>query len=272
MIMAIPSRSDPQSLMYHSVDLHFSGDRYIFSFKPEYTADARSVIAGLLSYLRHTYNENQHPAIDLMFTDRCVDRNQGVFWNDEDFTAVTPDDAEVEKFLSNDTDYDFGELSTEGQDASTSTVILNRPDPSRLQAHMADFDNDSVSTFRTTTTPTTTTPPLAQPTGTAGHINNPITSRANPPSSSTVVSALSQMSIEDRMSRLEQQAVDNASVHSANSATLTTLSQQFAVFLANQQAVPSSGVRSAQETTSSHTSSSPPPPPNPPLGGVGQRP
>jgi hypothetical protein len=235
--MAIPSRATPSTPLFHSVDLHFSGDFYVLTFSPANEQDARSINAGgYLPYLRQKYPDAQR-SLDMMFTSPAVDRAQETTWDGTTFSAKTPEIIELDKYEEDDDEYNFSDnVATTG----TVTAISGRPDPSHLQQPLLVGDNDSVSTFRTKATTTPTNAPT------------------NPPPQATTVSVASPLTVDDRLDRLESNSV-------TTSATLQTLSMQMAQLL---QLVQQPTTTPANTNTTTTTSSSK----NPSLEKVGFRP
>ena len=160
LIMRIPAvgkKWDSQHFkpLFCSVDQMFRGTGYVFSFLPDNSGLAKSVVKGLLTYLRHCYYEVKDD-LNKCFTPEAIEDANNSYW-DPKRGAVAAADDQVTNLNSNDTDkeyyFDLSELATANAAAGNGVGTGQggtgqEGDQSALSASVTTVD--SVSTFHPT--------------------------------------------------------------------------------------------------------------------------
>ena len=148
LLMAVRPIDKPTFSLFHSLDRRWSGDGFTFSVIPQFESEARTLLAGLLPFLKF-----QHPAyttaIERNFTPVAIDRATNESWDNVNFCVITPDDAMVQFILDEDAEFDFSE-SPSPISQTVQVVPILRPSAAHLEATtLYGRDNDSVSTTAT---------------------------------------------------------------------------------------------------------------------------
>ena len=101
--------------LFQSIDKQWKGFGYSFSFLPKNELKARSIINGLLPYLRAFYGQELWAGLDKCFTPTAIKSANNTRW-DEKRGAVSMEDDMVTCLLVNDDDkdmeFDFTEMET----------------------------------------------------------------------------------------------------------------------------------------------------------------
>jgi hypothetical protein len=137
------------------MDLHWRGDGHVISILAQYEPEARSMLMGLLTFLRFSLKDksNVPRRLEKFFTGTAVERAAGAVWDAEEGCAITPDDRHVEAMFHNDAEYYLSggdtEKATNGDTVITDQPPPERPDPSALNKTLDGDDLNSVTTMGT---------------------------------------------------------------------------------------------------------------------------
>ena len=138
MIMEIPT-PNKETEMFHSIGNGFRGNGVLLTFVPQYEAEGRMMVAGMLPYLKWRHGD----WVEKYFNDGAVVRAQSAEWDEEQQMVITESDKALDDLMGANDDLDlttgneqvnFEFESTPGQGRK------NVPKPG---------DDDSVLTFRT---------------------------------------------------------------------------------------------------------------------------
>jgi DNA-binding transcriptional regulator GbsR (MarR family) len=150
-LMAIPSLEFPGTPLFHTIDKQWRSDNVItFGFLPENESDARTLVAGLIPFLRDTVDKWYLSA----FTEHAKLRHQSSKWDPNTRQVYSVEEGVVDDYLAEDDELNKSDEPTVVRQASR--VVL---DESEIQVNVPvildpeDFpkmyqDEDSVSTFR----------------------------------------------------------------------------------------------------------------------------
>jgi hypothetical protein len=149
-IMAIPSQVFPGTPLFHTIDKQWRSETGVtFTFLPENDSDARSIIAGLIPFLRHT----APPWYMNMFTTEAKYRHASSKWDQATRQVFSVAEFEIDEFLADDDEYNktdepTAERPNRSSQADESYIQVQVPiiiDPEdSLKMYE---DDDSVSTF-----------------------------------------------------------------------------------------------------------------------------
>ena len=156
LMMAITAKENPALSLFHSVDAHWQGNGHVVSFIPQFEAEARMILAGLLTYLTF-YHPDKAEAIESYFTTAAVERSSESKWDPVRYCIITSDDEMVDDLLEVDTDFNFLDLSqcntSNAAAPGSNQPVANkpiRPDASNLESRtLYGQDDDTVSTLAT---------------------------------------------------------------------------------------------------------------------------
>ena len=170
-IMNLFSSEYKDIALFHSVDLDYNGDGFIFTYLPELKAEAETAIQTLFPLIRHKNNTSQtllpqesettttasnnqwqpltEDELKSFFTQEAIDRTDDMYYDNSKLCIVDPlidnnlelviDDDTFEKLLGPDTETNLTE---------TTKNIPGRPAPRVLHSSlMPEGDADSISTF-----------------------------------------------------------------------------------------------------------------------------
>jgi len=173
--MTIPDPTEPAAKLFHSVNITFNCDGYIFRFHLSHSQTARDVVAGLLVFLTGIWSGIIDPKkFHKFFLAMAIERAHEAWWDAEDKCVVTLADKELDNLLKADPDMAFTaqvvEVDTSNLPSTktTSNTVLN--------AGLLS----SVSTFRTAAT-TKTNINTSQPKGLAPSTNQSSASAKSAP-------------------------------------------------------------------------------------------
>jgi hypothetical protein len=150
-LMTIPSQVFSNTPLFHTIDKQWRLENGVtFTFLPENESDARSVIAGLIPYLRHTAD----PWYMKMFTTEAKLRHASSKWDQDTRQVFSVEEYEIEEFLADDDAYNKTDKPTAEKPTRTTFI-----DDSHIQIQVPIIidseespkmyeDTDSVSTFR----------------------------------------------------------------------------------------------------------------------------
>ena len=91
MIMSVRARNHPNLSLFHSINAQWQGNGYVVTFVPEFESEARTVLAGLIPFLRYLFSAHEE-RVNAMFTPAAVERSQEATWDPESYAVLTPDD------------------------------------------------------------------------------------------------------------------------------------------------------------------------------------
>jgi hypothetical protein len=154
LIMQIPAPTKKPMALFHHVDVHWKGDGHVISILPQFEPEARSMLMGLLTFLRFGLKDKSNvPRLDNFFTGTAVDRAADAEWDAETGCAITPEDRHVESIFEIDAEYDLSggdsEIATNGDTVMLDQTPPDRPDPSTLNKTLYGEDSDTVTTLGT---------------------------------------------------------------------------------------------------------------------------
>jgi hypothetical protein len=150
LIMDIPRMDDPSRKLFHSVD-HLRSNRstVVFTCIPALEPEARSMVASLLTYLKHLHGD----VMLEFFTKDAQLRAVDAYWDAAERCVRNSDDTHVSSLLDNmDDDYVLPPIAKRSS-AEASQPAPTRPEPLRppthsLQRNTFGDEEDSVTTFR----------------------------------------------------------------------------------------------------------------------------
>jgi hypothetical protein len=134
--------------LFHSVDhMRFNRSTVIFTCMPSVESEARNMVAGLLTFLKHHYKDE----VTEFFTKDAQIRAAKSFWDEEEQCVRNEDDEHVSDLLATnlDEDFIFAPVQKKGPKLSAQ-VAPERPTPAMppLQRNTFGEDDDSIQTFR----------------------------------------------------------------------------------------------------------------------------
>jgi hypothetical protein len=134
--------------LFHSVDhMRFNRSTVIFTCMPSVESEARNMVAGLLTFLKHHYKDE----VTEFFTKDAQIRAAKSFWDEEEQCVHNEDDEHVSDLLATnlDEDFIFAPVQKKGPKLSDQ-VAPERPTPAMppLQRNTFGEDDDSIQTFR----------------------------------------------------------------------------------------------------------------------------
>ena len=142
-IMALPHPVDKEKSMFHSVDhLRFNRSQVVFTCMPSVEAEARNMVACLITHLNHHYGD----AVNEFFTKEAQLRAAGSYWDPIEECVRNEDDAHVASLAEVDKDYDLPPVKK--QSTQLEQTIPARPEPTSLQRNTFGEEDDSIATFR----------------------------------------------------------------------------------------------------------------------------
>jgi hypothetical protein len=151
-LMAIKPRSRSDLSLFHSVDPHWQGTNYLFTYIPQFAVEAKAVIDGLLPFLKF-YHPDHVANLERCFTAGAVERAYEETWDPNKYSVRTISDRVVELLLDGDKDFDFsasGNLGTTSSVKEKATAAKNsRPSPANLQSTLYGNATDSVGSLDT---------------------------------------------------------------------------------------------------------------------------
>ena len=103
--MQIKAREKPHLTLFHSIDRHWQGNGHVATFIPQFEAEARMILAGLLPFLLH-YHPNHEEQLLKFFSDPDKERLGEVTWDPVKYCIVTPDDIAVDSLMEGDDEFD----------------------------------------------------------------------------------------------------------------------------------------------------------------------
>jgi hypothetical protein len=90
---------DQTATLFHSIDPHWQNSSYIFTFCPQFEAEAKAMITGLLTYLTHQYPDHK-AKIKTAFTRTAQERAATSEWDDDLKCAVSESDVEFAALMT----------------------------------------------------------------------------------------------------------------------------------------------------------------------------
>jgi hypothetical protein len=149
MIMKIAPREEPHSRLFNSVDnLRVNRSTVVFTCTPARESEARTVVAGLVTYLTHVYGNEAAE----FFTRDAQIRAAESYWDEKNLCVRNKDDDYVSKLLDDDVDADYNFAPPADTSTRTPTsarpAAPDRPIPISLQRNTFGEDDDSIGTFR----------------------------------------------------------------------------------------------------------------------------
>ena len=153
LMMSIPSLVFPGTPLFHTIDRQWRSENGVtFTFLPENDSEARSIIAGLIPFLRHTAN----PWYMKMFTTEAKYRHASSKWDQATRQVFSIAEFEIDEFLADDDEYNKTDEPTADKPTRTFThdesyiqvevpIIIDPEESPKMYE-----DSDSVSTFRQT--------------------------------------------------------------------------------------------------------------------------
>lgn len=150
LIMDIPRMDDPSRKLFHSAD-HLRSNRstVVLTCIPALEPEARSMVASLLTYLKHLHGD----AVLEFFTKDAQLRAVDAYWDAAERCVRNNDDSHVSSLLDNmDDDYVLPPI-VKRSSAEASQLAPARPEPPHppthsLQRNTFGDEEDSVTTFR----------------------------------------------------------------------------------------------------------------------------
>jgi hypothetical protein len=108
--MNIPSQVFPGKPLFHSLDKQWRSENVVtFCFLPENEADARTMIAGLIPYIRDTHD----PWYLSAFSTEANLRHQSSRWDHKTRQVFSAEEAEISDFLTEDDELNHTDMPTE---------------------------------------------------------------------------------------------------------------------------------------------------------------
>jgi hypothetical protein len=102
LMMDIPSQVFPGTPLFHTIDKQWRSETgATFTFLPENDSEARSIIAGLIPFLKHTAD----PWYMKMFTTEAKYRHASSKWDQETRQVFSVEEYEIDEFLADDDEY-----------------------------------------------------------------------------------------------------------------------------------------------------------------------
>jgi len=145
-LMNIPSQVFPGKPLFHSLDKQWRSENGVtFCFLPENEADARTMIAGLIPYIRDTHD----PWYLSAFSTEAKLRHKSSTWDHKTRQVFSAEEAEISDFLTEDDELNHTNIPTEEktQTQTNPDVEVNVPLCTEDTCHHFQNDADSVSTF-----------------------------------------------------------------------------------------------------------------------------
>jgi len=146
MLMSIRVRNRPHIGLFHSGDPQWQGNGHVVTFIPDFEAEACTVLAGIIPFLRHTF-PNHHDRIHALFTPSAVERSYDAHWDPDAYAVITAKDGILGELEEIDSELDLlppAAFQVEGGPARSDQP--SRPDPGNLQRHnLYGGETDSVS-------------------------------------------------------------------------------------------------------------------------------
>ena len=219
LLMSVKSLAQPALALFHSVNKHWDGNGFVFTFIPQVDTEARSVISALLPYLRAAFPKHSS-RLDKFFTPSHIERANCSVWNDEKYCGVSEVETSVELCVDDDLEFDLTALLSNNQaDAPPTTPAAaskpTRPNPSKLQGVLQyEGDTDSVPTLDSKVS--ANKDKKGRATGKTAAIQS-------------AASAASSVTLESRLSAMEQH------FQASTAATNEKLDCLFAALLTNHQ-------------------------------------
>lgn len=141
MIMEIEHPRIPGKQLFHSIDMTYNQKGIVCSFLPQYAAEARTMVSGLLPYLKYRHGE----WVSKYFTPNAASRSETALWDDKLKMVISKEDKTLDKLVDADEDLD---LMSEEQ--TKQFEFDKTPDTVNQHGGTAEFlkDSDSISTFR----------------------------------------------------------------------------------------------------------------------------
>ncbi len=150
LMLSIPSQVFPGTPLFHTIDKQWRSENVVvFTFLPENDSDARTIVAGLIPFLKDTAD----PWFLNMFTPEAKIRHAASKWDHETRQVFSVDESEVDEFLADDDEYNKSDEPTaekprrsvirDESNISVQVPIVIDPEsfPKMYQ------DDDSISTF-----------------------------------------------------------------------------------------------------------------------------
>jgi hypothetical protein len=151
LIMSIPSVEDPDLPLFHTVDKQWRSDNVVtFTFRPRHEAEARSIIAGLIPFLR----DEGYDFFLRMFSPDAQARHASSKWNSETRKVSFIKEEELAEFLAGDDDLNLSDEPTQerlsrAQDLQTGNTHVEFDVPPFTANNFPSMNNetDFISTF-----------------------------------------------------------------------------------------------------------------------------
>jgi hypothetical protein len=151
LIMSIPYMEDPDLPLFHTVDKQWRSDNVVtLTFRPKHEAEARSIIAGLIPFLR----DEGYEFFLQMFSPEAQGRHASSKWNSETRQVSSVEEEEFAEFLAGDDDLNLSDEPTQerlsrAQDLQTRNAQVEFDVPSFMANNFPSMNNgtDSISTF-----------------------------------------------------------------------------------------------------------------------------
>jgi hypothetical protein len=110
LIMSIPSMEDLDLPLFHTVDKQRRSDNVVtFTFRPKHEAEARSIIAGLIPFLR----DEGYEFFLRMFSPEAQARHASSKWNSKTRQVSSVKEEELAEFLAGDNDLNLSDEPTQ---------------------------------------------------------------------------------------------------------------------------------------------------------------
>lgn len=137
---------DTDCPLFHSVDhMRFNRSTVVFTCMPAVESEARHMVASLLTFLKHFYQDD----VTEFFTKDAQLRAATSYWDEDEQCVRNEDDTHVSSLLSNlDEDYVLPPVRKKGSKPSEQSAP-KRPVPTTpsLQRNTFGEDDDSIQTF-----------------------------------------------------------------------------------------------------------------------------
>jgi hypothetical protein len=145
-IMAITQIDNPARSLFHSVDhLRFNRSTVVFTCMPSVEAEARNMVASLLTFLNHHHGN----ILNEFFTKDAQLRAANSYWDEEEQCVRNEDDVHVSSLLEDlDEDYVLPPLKKNGKSSPQLAPARPAPPSMSLQRNTFGEDEDSIGTFR----------------------------------------------------------------------------------------------------------------------------
>jgi hypothetical protein len=146
LLMNIPSQVFPGKPLFHSLDKQWRSENVVtFCFLPKNKADAGTMIAGLIPYIRDTHD----PWYLSAFLTEAKLQHQSSRWDHKTRQVFSAEEAEISDFLTEDDELNHMDIPTEEKASiqPNPDVEVNVPPCTEDTRHHFHEDADSVSTF-----------------------------------------------------------------------------------------------------------------------------